>query len=195
MPESGMASLGILEISPHTTSASLHSRNVSHASALKSFAHIVLNPARSNPKSRPPAPQNRLTAVNAFFVFAIQHGRVETHPLQVRARIAVAGHHAKCIKRERIFLSMHSAKARPKAHLEYMEKENALKGAHLHSHAVPDKIFGRILAERLVSVDAKLSILLAEVGGFLPPYRFLGRRRNAVPTLLALSFPFTVFTI
>ena len=30
-----------------------------------------------------------------------------------------------CIKRERIFFSMHSTEARPKAHLEYTEKENA----------------------------------------------------------------------
>ena len=36
------------------------------------------------------------------------------------------------------------------------------------------EVRGSISKERLVSVDAKLSCLLAEVGGFLPPYRFIG---------------------
>ena len=42
---------------------------VLQASASKSFAQIVLNPARSNPMSRPPAPQNKLTAVNSLILY------------------------------------------------------------------------------------------------------------------------------
>ena len=188
MSESGMESLGIFEISPHTTLASLHSRNVSHASMLKSFAHIVLNPARSIPKSNPPAPQNKLTAVNVFFFFAIQPGRAETHPLQIRAR-DIAGHHAQCTKRERIFLSMHSTEARPKAHLEYTEKENApLSGASPLTCRSRFNI-GRISVERLVSVDAKLSSSLrlstAAVAG-RPPYRFRSRGTHD-PTIAATT--------
>ena len=41
-----------------------------------------------------------------------------------------------CMKKERIFLSMHSPEALPQAQSEYTEKENAPIRAHLHSHAV-----------------------------------------------------------
>ena len=69
MSESGISLLLIFVTSPHTTLALLHERKVSQASALKSFAQIVLNPALSNPRSRPPAPQNKLTAVNIRLFF------------------------------------------------------------------------------------------------------------------------------
>ena len=82
-----------------------------------------------------------------------------------------------CIKRERIFLSMHSAKARPKAHLEYTEKENAPSSGASPLTCRSRFNIGRILAERLVSVDAKLS--------FSTP---LGRRGGGGRGATALPF-------
>ena len=79
---------------------------------------------------------------------------------------------------------MHSPEALVTAFLEYMEKENAplygrtsthmsfKKSLPIHIWMLATRNITSISGERLVSVDAKLSCLLAEVGGFLPALSF-----------------------
>ena len=141
MSESGMVSLSIFAMSPHTTLALLHARNVSQASALKSFAQIVLKPALSKPRSSPPAPQNRLTAVNTFLFLPIHHERgtriPPTKPIRAfNVRISCGKDFTRAhpihrrtpcpIHKKGAHFPFHALSGSPSKGLcEYMEKENA----------------------------------------------------------------------
>ena len=121
--------------------------------------------------------------MSAISIFG--HAVRMTHFAPVKSR----GDRLACIKRERIFFSMHSAKARPKAHLEYTEKENAPSSGASPLTCRSRFNIGRILAERLVSVDAKLSLSTPLGGGgrgatALPIRRRFHRNR---PTVLAAT--------
>ena len=68
---------------------------------------------------------------------------------------------------------MHSVEARPKAYANTRSKRTRPRmGAPPLTCRSQSEKLGRISTERLVSVDAKLSCLLAEVGGFLPALSF-----------------------
>ena len=65
-----------------------------------------------------------------------------------------------CIKRERIFFSMHSHEALPQAYQNTRRKRMHPHRAHLYSHVVLEMICGSISCERLVS---KMLICLCQL--------------------------------